>query len=1306
MIVKDFPKTTSPISRVRTWAVVVAVYGAALPLAAQTVPSSSPFYPPAIDPPTMDAPAVEDKVEFRSADSPYGLPSGDDGDDAELLRALLQRRAEAQGLEEDRADDEPLTAEQKQAAQLLQRYVRVSQLQRSPAGVLNRLAAAAAEKGDGAAAPDPKVQPDDQRAQQFYQRVLTGDWDAVRQYLGELPGEVGPKVYDHLLILLAQGGQVVLPAEIPQLADASPADLGPSQLTMLGHMLLASQARIGKPKAMLATIAAGTRRLGGSAPDRRLAAARLLIAAKMIPEAGPYLPDLDEVRQKEDPVLINLHASYQQALGRRKDNEPARQLAWELTQTVLDMDKVDDAQYAEALKRTMSLMPSLPEETVSKWLRGVFTRKPALGMAVLATVAQQVESIYGGKATQSRASALAVQKQVVGELLAVADPGDQVWSTAIQMMTLGWLKEAQLTVAFGGHPLSLDAPDAATGSPTANGLIALTRNDKIRPVPAKLLCPLCPGERWCQAVDADMARQLRCFNGQLAALAGDREQTFAIARYFADTDPNFAKRLLEQYVLKWVEQLGEEPDVEEIESVPRGYSISRSSSPYASPSRSLFGLPQMLSRARGTAISLTRAMQVRNLDKYAELLGAIELLGTPALDEETLVTAFGACHSPAEVYRAEDVQRAFGDLDGLRPETAFHLASAVRTRLAGQWRRQELQEQMNTRRTDKEQVAEVKRGYDLSIRLAITAIEQSPGEVKFPVLLASLYYAQAEFLYGQEVDLQTYTAVRDRAFATYRQAAEMYAESMPTRKPEEQSVLVFQQWFASALGASDLAYLTRQQRPNRDQIEQITAAIHALGAEAADRHLAMFGKAVGQSIVSVPPQLKPHYLREALRIVGDHPGGEKARRRLAFYDELLAEVRLHLAVDGRAEVGHGCPFGVLLSIRGTNALGRESDGFAHLLQKSYSPSTGREIDHKELLEQTLRERLTESFEIDLIRFHDPNVQPRGFGRPGWKETPLAYLMLHCKDASVDRIPSVHVDLEFNDGSGAVLLPIPSQVVLIDAREADPDARPFADLQLKQILDDRRLEEGAVRLEVEATAKGLIPDLDRLLQIGDETVPGFAIAQIEDLGLEIDSLDTAGDRVRPACSRRWIVELKLAGETPVDRFVFPKPADASVTVAYQRYDDADLADADSVVPLRVSLLPGLAWWWTGCGLAGLLLLGVGTAAIRRYRRRRRQVAAPAYRRPDPLTPFNLIVLLKRIHSDGCLELAPQVRDELAATIGGLQRRFFTPDGAPGDAAVPDLTTLTDQWLAHACNGRTSVALVKGRQEGVSFSVSNS
>ena len=88
--------------------------------------------------------------------------------------------------------------------------------------------------------------------------------------------------------------------------------------------------------------------------------------------------------------------------------------------------------------------------------------------------------------------------------------------------------------------------------------------------------------------------------------------------------------------------------------------------------------------------------------------------------------------------------------------------------------------------------------------------------------------------------------------------------------------------------------------------------------------------------------------------------------------------------------------------------------------------------------------------MQSITFHDNKIQSRTIGQPGWRETPLAYVLLKAKDASVDRIPELKMDLDFYDSLGPALLPVSTASQVIDARPEKASARPVDKLTLTQI----------------------------------------------------------------------------------------------------------------------------------------------------------------------------------------------------------------------------------------------------------------
>ena len=52
------------------------------------------------------------------------------------------------------------------------------------------------------------------------------------------------------------------------------------------------------------------------------------------------------------------------------------------------------------------------------------------------------------------------------------------------------------------------------------------------------------------------------------------------------------------------------------------------------------------------------------------------------------------------------------------------------------------------------------------------------------------------------------------------------------------------------------------------------------------KHIGLFATDSVRSMGAMNPELKPRFLREACRIIGEHPDGKDARNRLAYYDDL------------------------------------------------------------------------------------------------------------------------------------------------------------------------------------------------------------------------------------------------------------------------------------------------------------------------------------------------------------------------------------------------------------------------------------
>lgn len=1198
---------------------------------------------------------------------------------------------------------------QRQAQQLLQQYLQVQYIRQPGAALSAMVQQAGGEKP--APMPSPMLQnademqgvrgmmnqrkngeqdasDADQPAQQFQWRVTAGDWRAVAADLAAMPENTGLRVYEHILRMLTAQQATLTPKDVLALADSAPGDLAQRHLQMLSALLGRAMTLAGQPRQLLAELQAADTRLNRDDPKRRRTIVCLLLAGNLVEPAGAYLPDLQQALTDQNAAAVNLHADYQQAVSTQKNDPMALGEAWRLSQRVLTYDDphADLAQRRFAQQRLMGLLNQAPDELGSKWLSEVFTQTPALGLELLASAALPLDQRPQPPHMPMRAEHLKTLHRLAMELIGAVDDEIADWRPALEQLALAWLREATMAAMGAGSPKDFD-PEIMSG-PSINSQQRMMmqqmqrRQNNGRPqIDPSVLLSSAPQEDWLALIHPDLVHQIRLLSAQLASQAGELDLAFSMIVQLSSTDAQAASQLTAGYIHAWIIQLSQRAALGGEGPYPQQmiYSGGLSSSGY---------YPGGPRPNQSGAVPLTRAMQQRQLIRLRALVDQLSILPFDDWREQPLVSAFSACHSAAEVYRFDDIHAIFGAGDQIQTQTAVQLIDHMRRKLAQQWRSAQVQNQAGSKRTDKETAAEVDRGYAVALSLIDQAISQTPDDWRLHLTRANLHYDKAEFLYGQKVDLPTYTTLRDAAFTGYRQSAALYQQAAHVSGDQApQDVRVLLQWFQSALGASDLAYLTRQDTPDLDQIAQIKAVIDGMAPEIADLHRKLFAESLIASMNQAPAQLKPRYIRHGLRIVGDHPAAKPAHELLAFYDDLLNELELALSIDGSSTINAAEPFGVRLGLRHTTTLGREAGGFGkYLNERYYMPQTGASVDMREQIEQSVRESLQESFEIDAVHFHQPDVRPHGFGHPGWLETPLAYLVMRVKDISVDRIPTTSMDMDFNDGQGVVVLPVESAVVLIDATSDTTTARPNSEVQITQLLDDRSLDQGVLRLEVRATAKGLTPAMPQLLDFNGQTIGAFSVAAMHDHGLNVVGLDQETEESTIESERSWLIELTAPKTGRAEAFTFPSAVDDSYAMSYQRYADADLVEVEQIVALKpVDLTDWLGWSAAIVGLAFALLATAWWVIKRRLGAASAQ-EAPRYHRPQRLTPFTAVTLLRRMEQDPQLALSAAQREQLADQLGDLERFYFTREsnapGTPGASNDRELGPMVDRWLGAA------------------------
>ena len=108
-----------------------------------------------------------------------------------------------------------------------------------------------------------------------------------------------------------------------------------------------------------------------------------------------------------------------------------------------------------------------------------------------------------------------------------------------------------------------------------------------------------------------------------------------------------------------------------------------------------------------------------------------------------------------------------------------------------------------------------------------------------------------------------------------------------------------------------------------------------------------------------------------------------------------------------------------------------------------------------------------------------------------------------------------------------------------------------------------------------------------------------------------------------------------------------------------------------------------WPWL---VLAAVVLGVAGSAVWWLRRHKPALAqtVPRYNLPEPLTPFAVIGVLRRMHTDASLRWSEANRTELAQTIQRLETHFFGRE-RNGDPE-PDLTGIGRRWVELAGNGK--------------------
>ncbi len=1129
-----------------------------------------------------------------------------------------------------------------------------------------------------------------EEAQALGHQVALGNWNAVKEYIAKISKpEDQSHAYQHFLTALAtappaqvpvQGVAIenqFTPTDVLAIAAMVPGEFDSKYASGLAALLRLAESAGHDINGFLESIRTENNIIGGSEPQKRAFAAELLLAAGHFAEAEEFLPDINFAGVKEDAKLLSLLTNYYTQLYESEKKATHLEKAWETNTYLLAVpETTENKTLIEAgLARAIELSLKIRDEVGMPWLQDSFSSNPQRGRQILSLIGQATSQnlITSFQDTAARLKFLKLQRATIDALLNTSPELAAEWSDTLTMLAMNWLREAELTTAKAesgsmGEIMQVDMYGNYyyVSQDQYMQRYRGSNNQTPEPIEVANLIEYCPNDTWIAHISPTVQPQLFQRFATLYLQANEEEEAFPYIEKLAQLHPKPARELVHIFLRTWTRN--HDPN-----------SVRRNRNPYIY----MYGFEQ-----KADGIPLTRSKQERNLLDLKSWVDRIRKLPIEPVEESLLANAFSTSHSSAEIYRLDSFESVFGAVGTLQPETICGLVDTMRGKLANEWRSVKNQEQMGTKRSEPELQEEVVRGYDVARELVAGAMETYPKNWKLQLAKACIDHDAND--YSQSVAKRSeFSSVRDQAFADFQLAANYYRDEVQNLSAEKQSTDVYDYWFYAALGAVELGKVSEENVADDRQFPFIRAAIDSLPGELAAEHLEKFANNLFTRMSPLKPQVKFRYLKSGFAVVGDHKRAWEAKKLLEYYNDLLAEIKLDVEIDGSDRIAADEPFGVFISLVHTKEIEREAAGFDKYVQNQnnmmYAYNYGRPTEnYREKFEESTRNILGEHFEIKTLIFENPkSMRSSPIGKDGWRRTRYAYALLKPLGEQVDMIPPIKLELDFLDTSGYAVLPIESPAIRIAVNNVAGEERPVSDIKITQTLDERQAADGKLIVEIKATAKGLVPELEKLV---DLKFDGFDVESIDDQGVLPSEFD-ANNKLTILSDRSWSVQLTAASDKTIPKeFAFPSANRDVSELVFQRYKDADLVAVEQAVSLEANyaktnlswLVLGIVAVPVGLGLLGLLVWKISTPAT---------IAEKQYSMPGELTPFTVIGLLKQIQHDQTngnakrskrriaeLELA-----SLSQSIKQIEQHYF---GDENGEVEPNLESLARTWLAKA------------------------
>ncbi len=1102
--------------------------------------------------------------------------------------------------------------------------------------------------------------------ERFFAYFRMGDWGQIRAELARMPPELARKIYDKMLADLTENRKPnVRLDDSLSLVDAVPGEFTDGELRKLGQ-LLSLVVPANETYWLADRLRKGTEKIGGQDAAKRLLAGRVLLAGGFKELARVYLPSRADVEQIADERLRDELIAF---LGSQQESEAAQrervQKMWDDNLRVLTLDRAKDRDKSNAGQALARIITQIPQTTLAPVFGELVRSNPEGAIRLLSGLGRKLQTDVR-RDVPVRTDNLKAQASIANLLAENVDLHTHPWNQFAEMMAEFWMGEAGNTF-------------------TQKTDLSIRRPKFVEP---EDLLATAPAGKWADGLPAGVRDRFDMSLSKVILAGAKFDEAAEHIVAIGKRSPEAGVALAENFLTVWAQT--HNPQIPEV-------------------LRKKYALPD------DARIPVTPIMMEKNVNSLARMMALFRQAGIDPKDYEKVVSAFDLAYSNAEAYRTSHIEKVFGPIEKMDESLFFLIISRMHANLSERWRKMDVQKAGLTQRNETQTLEMVRAGYEGALRLIDGWLSGHPDGSRALTLGGTLLTEWGDFEYFQELvtgdarkRMIGYKEKNLQAQEYFLRGTAAYANEVSKLVPADYFIDAYLGWFHGLIGIGSGGQLNLSKAMNRAALTKIREQMLALPGKAASAHLSRFARVVNERVADeqdpLHEDLKYRYLASALVITKDDPFTLGVEKKVAYFDELLSEIRLQTRVDGPNTLGRDQEFGIIVSVVHTEAMGRVAR-FGQYLSNEPGTASGRPRRKSPLarkmreaqgprdeFELSLTDTLSPFFDINSITFATPEVKPRPGAQPGWEETVLAYLLVRPKDASVDKIPPVELELKFVDLTGPVTIPAQSAETVIKVAPGVAPARPAQQIEITQTLDTRQFAiNGALSLEVKATATGLVPELDQLLDLAAlQQAIGIQHTNAHE-GLQVKDINTWGDQVAPRSERLWTISLNgdslRAAERPTE-FHFPPSKSGEANVIYQTYRDMDLTVlAQPTVTIGgasaggVSAKPaGNHYWWVGIGVV-VALLGGGWFLVLAKRRgadkERPLRAGDVFKMPGEVDGFAVVALLRRLRASPLVTLAEPQRQNLQQDLQHVQQACFGGNG--GAMSETDLRGVAEKWL---------------------------